>query len=154
MPEASEIDEHWLKAGIAQLVAHPADRILPDTDLRAEIGLDSSGLMVLQLRIEEATGRPLHHRAGIRIAFFGADTAIRCTDCDHLDRFRAESGPGGFDCVIDMTFRATCADGGRYGTKHGEVVVVGSIADLVPGAPVLPFRARGLTGKVAVTVAA
>ncbi|MCU0910191.1 MAG: phosphopantetheine-binding protein [Rhodobacteraceae bacterium] len=71
MPDILEIDEDWLKAGIAQLVAYPADRIAHGTDLRTEIGLDSSDLMFLQLRIEEAMGRPLHHAEDLRILTFG-----------------------------------------------------------------------------------
>ena len=63
--------ESWLKTNIAALVAYPTERISHDSDLRGELGLDSSDLMFLQLQIEERIGAPLEYDENTRIYSFG-----------------------------------------------------------------------------------
>ncbi|MDA7429258.1 NADPH:quinone reductase [Primorskyibacter aestuariivivens] len=75
----------------------------------------------------------------------GADQTLRYTDPDALDLFKAEAGPTGFDCAIDLNFGANCADYTQYVRKHGRVVVVGSVEDMFPRVPVLMFQVHGLT---------
>ncbi|MCU0911495.1 MAG: NADPH:quinone reductase [Rhodobacteraceae bacterium] len=137
--------------GVPGLTAHRSVSALGEVAGKSVL-IQGGGGMVGQFAIQFLKRRGARVLAGVsddaraQVALAaGADAAIRYTDADHLDQFRAESGPGGFDCVIAMNFGANCADYCRYVTKHGEVVVVGSVADMFPKVPVLPFQVHGLT---------
>ncbi|MDA7429263.1 acyl carrier protein [Primorskyibacter aestuariivivens] len=68
---AETISENWIKERIAELVAFPVSEIHDASNLRDEIGLDSSDMMFVQLRIEQALGEALLYDESIQVHTFG-----------------------------------------------------------------------------------